>query len=110
MASHDQLRLLNLIKAHNVNPVRFVGGGVAAIDPASRAALDAFAKGVNETERPGSVPVPLVVNGKENRRERRKRNDDSAQNRASLGSPRRDHRRRDQTGGVEDHVASTGAP
>jgi hypothetical protein len=82
MASHDQLRLLNLIKAHNVNPVRFVGDGVSLIAPASRAALDEFAKGVNETERPGSVPVPLVVNGKENRRERRKKNDDSAQSRA----------------------------
>ena len=69
MAAHDMIRLLNLMQAHAVNPVRFVGS-TATIDPASLRALDDFVQAVKDTERPGSVPVPIVVNGKENLRER----------------------------------------
>ena len=69
IASHDVERLQDLAKAHHVNPIKFTKGSRAQIAPASRQNLDAFILAVLRTERPGSVPVPLVATGKSNKRE-----------------------------------------
>lgn len=70
IASHDKRRLSNLIEAHRVNPIRFSKGSSKNISSRSASALDKFADAVRQTDRPGSVPVPLLVHGKENKRER----------------------------------------
>lgn len=69
IASHDVGRLQDLALAHHVNPITFTGGSRVNIDAGSKQRLDAFVAAVKRTERPGSVPVPLMVTGKSNRRE-----------------------------------------
>jgi hypothetical protein len=69
IAEHDEMRLRKLIDAHQVNPIRFTGDKRAQIDDDSKKKLDAFVQAAHDTERPGSVPIPLVVLGKRNSRE-----------------------------------------
>lgn len=72
IAAHDTLRLNNLLESYIGGPIRFEGGSRNKISSASLQKLNAFAKRAKETERPGTVPVPLLVHGKENWRERGK--------------------------------------
>jgi hypothetical protein len=69
IASHDVQRLQMLIEAFDVNPIRFSKDGTSTIDPASTSKIDQFVAAALRTERPGSVPVPLVAVGKHNKRE-----------------------------------------
>ena len=69
IASHDAQRLQMLIEAFDVNPIRFAKDGTSTIDPASKAKIDQFVAAALRTERPGSVPVPLIAVGKHNKRE-----------------------------------------
>ncbi len=70
--AHDESRIRNLLAGHKATPVTFEGGSTTKLSAASKASLDAFAKAMAETERPGSVPIPLLAHGKENKRERGK--------------------------------------
>lgn len=72
IASHDQERITHLLKGHKAMTITFEGGSTTKLSSASKAALDAFALGMQETGRPGSVPIPILAHGKENKRERGK--------------------------------------
>ena len=83
IASHDAERLTDLLEVFHVNPIRFTGGSRNQIDAASRTNIDNFVAAALRTERPGSVPVPLVVFGKRNKREVLERGN-AAQDRANV--------------------------
>ena len=104
IASHDVERLQDLAIAHHVNPIKFTNGSRAQIEPASRQNLDAFIAAVLRTERPGSVPVPLVATGKSNKREAAERG--NAAKTARTSSRPTSTRRRSGTSRAR-HVCST---
>lgn len=68
IASHDVMRINNIIEASKVNPIRF--NNQMNIDNPSKAKLDTMVNMLTRTERPGSVPVPIIATGKNNKRER----------------------------------------
>jgi len=70
IADHDATRLTYLMDAFGVNPIRFRGDGYKEIAPESKAALDNFVAAAVRSERPGTVPHPLVAWGKRNKREK----------------------------------------
>lgn len=70
IASHDKTRMNNIIEAAKVNPLRFTEAN--ELDDASKTKLDQLVAMMNRTERPGSVPVPFIAYGFDNKRERMK--------------------------------------
>jgi hypothetical protein len=80
IASHDKGRMDNIITAAKVNPIRFTAAN--EIDDTSKGKLDLLVAMMNRTERPGSVPVPFIAYGFDNKRERFK-NIDGAMIRAN---------------------------
>ena len=72
MMSHDSGRLARLLKAYEVNPIRFKDGSTNEIGSQSKDRLAQFLRQAKKTERPSSVPIPLVAIGKRNKREKDK--------------------------------------
>lgn len=86
IAGHDKRRIHNLIEAYKVgdnSTLRFSDNGSSTLDNDAQSRLTDFAKNLVATSRKGSVPIPIIAVGVDNRRERTFNEGDQAQERAT---------------------------